>query len=150
MWNKQPEGKGPESIKTNEGYTFLAKGGAIEGIAKLEGVVRIDGHFSGAINTNDTLIIGHQAVIRGSITADEIICSGRIEANLTAQKSIQLLYPAVLIGDITTPSFSMEKGAFFQGMCDMGESKVEQLNDVSKVITEREDIIEHGKFVSTS
>ena len=48
MWKKQPEGKGPESIETNEGYTFLAKGGAIEGIAKLEGVVRIDGHFSGS------------------------------------------------------------------------------------------------------
>ena len=91
---------------------FLPKGGGIEGIAKLEGVVRIDGHFNGAIHTNDMLIIGEHAVICGPITADEIICSGRIEANLTAQKSIQLLHPAVLIGDITTPAFSMEKGVF--------------------------------------
>ena len=88
------------------------KGGGIEGIAKLEGVVRIDGHFNWAIHTNDMLIIGEHAVIRGTITADEIICSGRIEANLTTQKSIQLLHPAVLIGDITTPAFSMEKGVF--------------------------------------
>ncbi len=120
MWKKHLRGNGPETLNADEGYTLLAKGGEIEGIAKQEGVVRIDGHFNEANHTNDMLIIGEHAVIRGSITADEIICSGRIEANLTAQKSIQLLHPAVLIGDITTPAFSMGKGVFFHGMCNLG------------------------------
>ena len=79
MWKKKLQTNGPEILSTDEGYTFLAKGVEIEGLAKLEGVVRIDGHFNGAINTDDTLIIGENAVIRGSISADEIICSGKLQ-----------------------------------------------------------------------
>ena len=150
MWKKHLRGNGPETLNADEGYTFLAKGVEMQGIAKLEGVVRIDGHFNGAINTNDMLIIGEHAVIRGSITADEIICSGRIEAKLTAKKKIQLLNTAVLIGDITTPSFSMEEGAFFQGMCDMGVSRrVEWLRKESQVTERVHDFIEHGELVPT-
>ena len=125
MWKTKQklQANASEALNGEDGYTFLAKGVVIEGIAKLEGIVRIDGHFNGAINTNDTLIIGEQAVIRGSITADEIICSGKIEANLTANKRIHLLKPAVVLGDISTPSFTMEDGVLFQGQCDMGLSQ---------------------------
>lgn len=150
MWKKKLQVNGSESSNTDEGYTFLAKGVVIEGMAKLEGVVRIDGHFNGAINTNDMLIIGEHAVIRGSITADEIICSGKIEANLTAKKRIQLLNPAILIGDITTPAFSMEEGVFFQGMCDMGMShKVEWLTKESPVTEKMQNLIEPCELVPT-
>ncbi len=148
MWKKQLQPNGPETLPVDEGYTFLAKGAEIEGIAKLEGVVRIDGHFNGAIHTHGMLIIGEHAVIRGSITADEIICSGRIEANLTAPKGIQLLTPAVLIGDITTSSFTVEKGVFFQGMCKMeGNGQVETLPKKSPAITEVDEVLQHGELV---
>jgi len=150
MWRKKLQANGSETLNADKGYSFLAKGVVIEGIAKLEGVVRIDGHFNGAINTNDMLIIGEHAVIRGTITADEIICSGKIEAKLTAKKRIQLLNPAVLIGDITTPSFSMEEGVVFQGRCDMGMSrKVEWLRKESQATEEVHGIIEHCELVPT-
>ena len=150
MWRKKLQTNDPESLKREGDYTFLAKGVEMEGIAKLEGVVRIDGHFNGAINTDDTLIIGENAVIRGSISADEIICSGKIEANMTANKRIQLLTPAVLIGDITTPSFSMEDGAFFQGVCDMGLSRrVERLTKETQDSEKLDDLIEHCELVPT-
>ena len=153
MWKKKLQGNGPEILNTDGGNTFLAKGVEIQGIAKLEGVVRIDGQFNGAINTNDMLIVGEHAVIRGSIAADEIICSGKIEAKLTAKKKIQLLNTAILIGDIITPSFSMEEGAFFHGMCDMGVSRrvdrVEWLTKESQVTEKVHDLIEQGELVPT-
>lgn len=152
MWKTKQklQANASETLNGEDGYTFLAKGVVIEGVAKLEGIVRIDGHFNGAINTNDTLIIGEQAVIRGSITADEIICSGKIEANLTANKRIHLLKPAVVLGDISTPSFSMEDGVLFQGQCDMGMSpKVEWLAKDSQVTEKRPAFIDHGELVST-
>ena len=150
MWKKKLQTNGSETLNADESYTFLAKGVVIEGIAKFEGVLRIDGHFNGAINTNDMLIIGEHAVIRGTITADEIISSGKIEAKLTAKKKIQLLHPAVLIGDITTPSFSMEEGVFFQGRCDMGMSrKVEWLTEESQATEEVHGSIEHCELVPT-
>jgi cytoskeletal protein CcmA (bactofilin family) len=48
------------------------------------------------------------------------VSSGRIEGVITANKKIQLLKPAVLIGDVHTPTFAMEEGVYFQGECDMG------------------------------
>ena len=150
MWKKRLEANSAETNGAEEGYTFLAKGVAIEGIAQLEGVVRIDGHFNGGINANDILIIGEHAVIRGSISADEIICSGNIQANLTAKKRVKLLNPAVLVGDITTPSFSMEEGVFFQGRCDMGMSgTVEYLTKELPVRRKVQDCREQGELVPT-
>jgi len=150
MWKKKLQANGSDTLEIGEDYTFLAKGVAIEGIAKLEGVVRIDGHFSGAITTNDMLIIGEHAVIRGSISADEIICSGKIEAHMTAKKRIHLLNPAVVIGDIATPTFSMEEGVFFQGTCDMGMSRtVEWLAKEPQNMKKVPSLIEHGELVPT-
>jgi len=149
MWIKKLQANDSKVLNTDGGYTFLAKGVELEGIAKLEGVVRIDGHFNGAINTNDMLIVGEHAVIRGSIAADEIVCSGRIEAKLTAKKKIQLLSTAVLIGDITTPAFSIEDGAFFHGMCDMGVSRrVECLTKESPATGKVHDLIGQRELVS--
>ncbi len=150
MWLKRQETKGSEHLHTDGDYTFLGQGAEMQGFATLEGVVRIDGHFNGSIHTNDTLIIGEQAVIRGLITADEIICSGKVEANLTAKKRIRLLTPAVLLGDITTPAFSMEDGAFFRGMCDMGVSrKVGWLTNQSQAREKVHGLIEHCELVPT-
>ena len=131
MWKKALPTLEASPIHQESDYTFLAKGVKIQGTANLEGVVRIDGDYQGAIHTNDTLIIGEHAVIRGSITANEIICSGKLEATLVAKTKIQLLSPAVLIGKISTPALIMEPGAMFQGSCDMG------LNPVGGKVTER-------------
>ena len=49
-----------------------------------------------------------------------IINGGRIEATITATHKVQLLKSSVLIGDVHSPSFSMEEGVYFQGQCDMG------------------------------
>lgn len=150
MWKKKHLNNGCERAEADGDYTFLAKGMAMQGIAKMEGVVRIDGYFQGAIHTNDMLIIGEHAVIRGSITAEEIICSGKIQANLTAQKRIQLLNPAVVIGDVTTPAFSVEEGVYFRGKCDMGVSgKVACLAKESADPSTRQNLIAHGELVPT-
>ena len=129
MWKKKLWTNGSEDLNADEDYTFLAKGVQMQGIAKLEGVVRIDGCFQGTIHTNNLLILGEHAMIRGSITADEIICSGTIEAMLTVQKGIQLLNPAVLIGDITTHVLTMEEGVFLRHARDGGESQGSMLGE---------------------
>ena len=150
MWKNKRPASGSETSTAEEGYTFLAKGVVIEGVAQLEGVVRIDGHFNGAIHANDILIIGEHAVVCGSITAEEIICSGNIQANLKATKKVQLLKPAIVVGDITTPSFSVDEGVVFQGRCDMGMSgTVEYLTKESPGIEKVPDFGEHCELVPT-
>jgi len=118
MWGEKE--KKQESGFGQEFYTFLGKGVDFKGKAQFEGTVRVDGSFEGEITIDDTLIIGETAVIKGTIIGGTIVSSGRIEGVITASKKIQLLKPAVLIGDVHTPIFAMEEGVYFQGECDMG------------------------------
>lgn len=126
MWGDKEEKK-KETIFEEDHYTFLGKGVDFKGKANFDGTVRVDGHFEGEITTADTLIIGEHAVIKGTITGGVIVSGGKVEGNITASQKVQLLKPAVLIGDVHSPSFSMEEGVLFQGICDMGISHLEDL-----------------------
>jgi cytoskeletal protein CcmA (bactofilin family) len=119
MWGEK-DNKKKDSGFGQEFYTFLGKGVDFKGKAQFEGTVRVDGNFEGEITIDDTLILGETAVVKGTITGGTIVSSGRIEGVVTANKKIQLLKPAVLIGDVHTPTFAMEEGVYFQGECDMG------------------------------
>jgi cytoskeletal protein CcmA (bactofilin family) len=127
MWGDKDEKKKKEAIVEEDHYTFLGKGVDFKGKASFDGTVRIDGHFEGEITAGGTLIIGEFAVIKGSITGGVIVSSGKVEGNIIASEKVQLLNSAVLIGDILAPSFSMEEGVIFQGLCDMGVSRLEDL-----------------------
>ena len=128
MWGDKDEKKKKDTLFEEDHYTFLGKGVNFKGKANFDGTVRIDGHFEGELTTRDTLIIGEHAVIKGSIAGGVIVSGGKVEGNIVASKKVQLLKPAVLIGDVHSPSFSMEEGVLFQGVCDMGISQLDDLN----------------------
>lgn len=127
MWSEKADQKQEKKIE-EDNYTFLGKGVDFKGNAKFDGTVRIDGQFEGEITTADTLIVGENAVIKGVISVGVILSSGKIEGKITASKKVQLMKPAVLIGEIHSPSFSMEEGVLFHGLCDMGIGEIEDMN----------------------
>lgn len=106
-----------------ENFTFLGKGVDFKGVVNFDGTVRIDGRLEGEVHTTGTLIVGEHAVIKGIISAGTLVTSGRINGTVTATDKIQILKPGILIGDIRTPAISIEDGAHFHGMCDMGAHK---------------------------
>lgn len=107
----------------DQNFTFLAKGVHFKGVINSEGTVRIDGCLEGEVHTAGTLIVGEHAVIQGTVTAGVVMTSGRINGTVSATDKIQILRPGVFIGDIRTPAISIEEGAHFHGMCDMGAEK---------------------------
>lgn len=128
MWGTSEQNdKKSETLMEEGTYTFLGKGVDFIGKAKFDGSVRIDGHFDGHIMSQDTLVIGEQGVVKGEITCETIICSGKIDGNVVASQKVQLLKPAVLVGGVRTPSFSVEEGVVFHGICDMGINGLDDL-----------------------
>ncbi|HJU04463.1 MAG TPA: polymer-forming cytoskeletal protein, partial [Nitrospiraceae bacterium] len=99
------------------------------GVIHFDGTVRIDGRLDGEVHTKGTLVIGEHAVIKGLITAGTVICGGKIKATITATEKVQLLKPAVILGDVRTPAIVIEEGAHIHGMCDMGVNKWSEQND---------------------
>ncbi len=120
MWKRN--GK-HNSLRDDETFTFLGKGVDFKGVLHFDGTVRIDCRLEGEIHTKGTLIVGENAVIKGIISAGSLICSGKINGTINAAEKVELMKPAVLIGDVRSPSISMEPEAHFHGMCDMGANK---------------------------
>ncbi|NJL15916.1 MAG: polymer-forming cytoskeletal protein [Nitrospira sp.] len=107
----------------SENFTFLGKGVDFKGIVSFDGTIRIDGRVEGEVHTTGTLIVGEQATVKGIISAGTLMTSGKINGTVTATAKIQIQKHGVLIGDIRTPGISIEDGAHFHGMCDMGAHK---------------------------
>jgi len=121
MWGLKDKDR--MKLSEDENFTFLGKGVDFKGVVHFEGTVRIDGRLDGEVHTKGMLIVGEHAVIKGTITAGTLVSAGRIKANVTAVEKVQLLKPALLIGDVRTPSIAVEEGAHFHGACDMGANK---------------------------
>jgi len=95
--------------------TLLGRGTSFEGKLTFEGTVRIDGKLKGEIFSDDTLIIGEGAYVEAEIDIGEIIVQGTLVGNVRAKRSIEVLAPGRVKGDLYTPSLMVEKGVIFEG-----------------------------------
>jgi cytoskeletal protein CcmA (bactofilin family) len=119
-WNTNSD----QQPEQGENFTYLGKGVDFKGVITFDGTVRVDGRFEGEIHSKGTLIIGEQAVVSGVINTGTMVSQGRVSATVSASEKIQLLKPAVLIGDIRTPSLSIEEGVHYHGFSNMGTDRL--------------------------
>lgn len=139
MWG--PNDNKKDNQGDEENFTFLGKGVDFKGIVNFDGTVRIDGRLEGEIHTTGTLIVGDHAVIKGIISVGTLITSGKINGTVSATEKVQMLKPAVLIGDVKTPVISVEEGAHLHGMCEMGANK--WVEDKSEALVNVHDLATH-------
>src|SRR5689334_1234133 len=99
--------------RSGELNALLGKGSEFEGKLSFEGQVRIDGKFTGQIQTKDTLVIGDGARVQAEIQAGVVIVNGTVEGNIKATQMIELHQPARVRGNLEAPSLSMDKGVIF-------------------------------------
>ena len=111
----------------DDSYTVLGKGLQFKGDAHFENTTWIDSFFEGEINSDDLLIIGEHAVIKGNIVCNSIISSGHVMGDITATTKVELLKPAVLVGNVHSSSFSIEEGVKFRGCSNVGAVPTEVL-----------------------
>ena len=104
---------------------FLGKGAEFTGKLIFNGSVRIDGDFKGDIFGNGTLVIGEGAEVEADIHVDNVLVSGEVRGQIDVKKSLKIYSPGRLLGDVNTPVFSIEEGAFFEGTCHMTRSEAE-------------------------
>ena len=96
--------------------------------------LRINGKFEGKLDTKVILTIGEHAVIKADITGECITIAGRVNGNIKAQKSLSLVAPACVIGDIKTPSLTISEGSILEGYSNM-LPKEKITNNVAEVLS---------------
>ena len=116
---------GRKTKEEDEVRAFLGKGAEFTGKLMFSGSVRIDGDFKGDIFGNGTLVIGEGAEVEADIHVDSVLISGSVRGQIDVKKNVKIYSPGRLLGDVNTPSFSIEEGAFFEGTCRMTRSEAE-------------------------
>jgi len=106
----------------------LGKGSEFEGKLTFEGVVQIDGKFTGEVFSKGTLIIGENARVKAEISVSNVVIRGDVSANIRAPNCVELHAPGRLVGNIVTPSLYVQKGVIFEGNTIM-ESEAAQRPD---------------------
>ncbi len=81
--------------------------------------LRINGSFEGRLETCGNLTIGENAHVRADISGERIVIAGKVTGSLVATDSITLVKPAVIQGEIRTPSLVVAEGAILDGKCIM-------------------------------
>src|SRR5436190_19290815 len=95
--------------------TLLGRGSEFEGKLTFEGTVRIDGVLRGEVFSDDVLIVGEGARLEATVDVGEIIIQGAVVGNVKAKRSIEILAPGRVKGDLTTPVLQIDKGVIFEG-----------------------------------
>ena len=103
----------------NEPTIYLGKNVHLEGDLHFEGSGRIDGKVEGKITVKGTLTLGEEGVVSSEIEGDTVIIGGTVEGKIVGRQKVQLMKTAVVNADVTTPCFSIEEGARFNGSCRM-------------------------------
>tara|TARA_B100001079_G_scaffold222797_1_gene199136 strand:- start:135 stop:575 length:441 start_codon:yes stop_codon:yes gene_type:complete len=114
------EGKGAMSKKEDSSIkAYLGENVVFKGDLSFDGTVRIDGKFEGHVNTNDTLIIGETGDVVAEIVAGTVICKGKVKGAIVAATRVEMHASSKVVGDVQSPSLTMELGAVLDGNCDM-------------------------------
>ncbi|MBI3322921.1 MAG: polymer-forming cytoskeletal protein [Candidatus Omnitrophica bacterium] len=83
--------------------------------------LRISGQFRGTLETQGELTIGERAMVHADITGDAITVAGRVTGKLVAKKSLRIVSPAVVRGEVWAPVLEVEAGARVDGTVHMAD-----------------------------
>ncbi|MBE9580608.1 MAG: polymer-forming cytoskeletal protein [Proteobacteria bacterium] len=105
--------------------TLLGPQTTLEGTLTFNGTVRLDGHFTGNIESEGgTMIVGEKAVINANISVHTATVSGEVRGNIRASDRIELHPPARVFGDLIAPVVLIDEGVVFDGKCTSAPGSV--------------------------
>src|SRR5258708_24897134 len=96
----------------------------IKGAIKFSGELTFDGKLDGDINSEGSLALGDNAVIKGNINVNTVVMRGKINGNVIAREKIEIKSKTELFGDVRAPKLVIEEGVTFVGKTEVNPNKV--------------------------
>ena len=109
----------PESRPDPAPIPLVAEAGRFEGIVVCRGDFTIEGEVDGDVRARGRLTVGAKAVIRGSVSADEVVVRGRVEGRVEATSRVELAATAHVVGDVASPKLRTSDGCRLEGRLAM-------------------------------
>ena len=89
------------------------------GDCRTTGAIHVEGQVEGDVEAG-AVVVGKNGVVRGDISAEEAVVSGRVEGNVTVSSRLKLRASGRLEGDVNAQRIVMEEGAVLNGNLKMG------------------------------
>ncbi len=96
----------------------------LKGTLKFTGELTFDGKLDGDINSEGSLTLGENAVVKGNINVNTVVMRGKINGNVTAREKIEIKSKTELFGDVRAPKLVIEEGVTFVGKTEVNPNKV--------------------------
>lgn len=106
-------------MSKDEINAFLGAGTVYEGKLTFQGGVRVDGKFSGEMQSDGTLIVGKDANVDGTLHVGELLLSGHFVGDVFAKRRVVIHKGGNLEGSVYSPALVMEDGGLLQGHVNM-------------------------------
>jgi cytoskeletal protein CcmA (bactofilin family) len=95
----------------------------LQGTLRFSGELIFDGKLDGDINSEGSLTLGDNAVIKGNISVNSVVVRGKIHGNITAREKIDIKARTELFGDIRAARLVIEEGVTFVGQSEVNPNK---------------------------
>jgi len=91
----------------------------LSGNINTESSIRLEGSFSGEINSQGVVYVGNNSVIKANINALKVIVSGEVHGDIEVIESIDIMSSGKVVGNISGKKLVIDEGAIFQGKVNM-------------------------------
>jgi cytoskeletal protein CcmA (bactofilin family) len=98
---------------------FLDGGSHLEGKLHFEDTFRVDGRFTGEVESKGDLVIGQGGHVEGTLRVGRVFVSGTLEGDLYAERLVEIGAKGRVVGNIHTPALVVEDGGQLEGRCVM-------------------------------
>ena len=104
--------KGPDA-------TTIAQDMGVTGSVYGQGSVLVEGTVIGEIRVTGHVTVAKTGVVKGPIEGDVVSVAGAVEGDIAARTRLQLEMTGSILGDVTTCSFAIADGSYFNGRSHM-------------------------------
>jgi cytoskeletal protein CcmA (bactofilin family) len=96
---------------------FFDKDTEIKGDLHFKGTFRVDGRFTGKVDSESILIIGESGKVEADIKIGHIIIDGELKGNIQATEKVEVNANGRVFGSIVSPKLIVEEGAYLEANC---------------------------------
>lgn len=94
---------------------IMGPGAHYEGDLAFEGRVRVDGHFTGRIYSEELLEVGPDGHVEGSMDVAQADVAGRLTGDIRVRERLVLRSTAVVVGKLDVGILDLRPGARIEG-----------------------------------
>lgn len=103
--------------------SIVGEGTKFRGELDLDGLLRIDGDYTGTIKTTGKVLVGKNGRAQCTIKAGTVVIGGVVKGNIVSTEKVIILSSGILIGNVTSPRLIVEEGVVLDGSCLINQNE---------------------------